>query len=51
VVKNAIAQYNAAQLLNQREQVSYAIRRALEERSKEFFIIIDDVSITELSFS
>jgi prohibitin 2 len=51
VVKNAIAQYNAAQLLNQREQVSYAIRRSLEERSKEFFIVIDDVSITDLSFS
>ena len=51
VVKNVIAQYNAAQLLNQMEQVSYAIRRALEERSKEFFIVIDDVSITELSFS
>jgi len=51
VLKTAIAQYNAAQLLNQRESVSYMIRRNLEERARDFNIIIDDVSLMNLAFS
>jgi len=30
--------------------VSAKIRRALEERGNNFYLVIDDVSITELTF-
>ena len=39
------AQYNATQLLTQREQVSYTIRQSLEQRARDFNILLDDVSI------
>ena len=37
--------------MNQREQVSLDILDMLKERASNFFIIIDDVSITHLTFS
>ena len=51
VLRGTIAQYNATQLLTQREQVSFIIRKTLEERAKIFSIVLDDVSITHLAFS
>lgn len=51
VLRSTIAQYNATQLLTQREQVSFLIRKTLEERASRFSIILDDVSITHLQFS
>lgn len=51
VLKSVVAQYNAAQLITQRELVSRMIRQRLTERAKDFNILLDDVSITHLSFS
>ena len=51
VCKMVVAQYNATQLLTQREQVSRRIKESLIERAQEFDIIMDDVALTELKFS
>lgn len=51
ILKSVIAQYNAEQLLTQREKVSQEIRTDLSKRAEEFFIILDDVSITHLKFT
>merc|ERR1719359_975537 len=50
VMKSTIAQYNAEQLLTQREQVSREIRDAIILRAKSFHILMDDVSITHLTY-
>jgi len=51
VLKSVVAQYNASQLILQRELVSRMIRQRLTQRAKDFNILLDDVSITHLSFS
>ena len=50
VLKSIVAQYDAAQLLTQREKVSREIREAITERCKAFDILLDDVAITHLNY-
>jgi len=50
-LKSVMAQYNAASLLTKRNEVSAAIRNDLEQRARDFNIILDDVAITDTQFS
>lgn len=50
VLKSTIAQYNAEQLLTHREHVSREIRDAIVTRASQFNILMDDVSITHLTY-
>lgn len=50
VLKAVVAQYNADQLITMREKVSMQIKDALSRRAETFGIVLDDVSITHLTF-
>ena len=45
VLKATVAQFDAAELITQREVVSARIRQDLLNRAKEFNILLEDVSI------
>ncbi len=47
---NTQAQFDAGELITQRDQVSAACKEALNARAKDFNIILDDISITHLTF-
>jgi regulator of protease activity HflC (stomatin/prohibitin superfamily) len=50
VLKAVVAKYNAQSMLTKREEVSRTIRDALDLRLRDFYILLEDVSITDLHF-
>ncbi|KAF9763939.1 Prohibitin-1, subunit of the prohibitin complex (Phb1p-Phb2p) [Fusarium sp. DS 682] len=50
VLKAIVAQFDAAELITQREAVSERIRNDLTLRASEFNIALEDVSITHMTF-
>jgi len=50
VLKAVVAQYDAGELITSRETVSLKISETLTERSRQFGLLLDDISITHLTF-
>uniref|UniRef100_A0A182VUL0 Band 7 domain-containing protein n=1 Tax=Anopheles minimus TaxID=112268 RepID=A0A182VUL0_9DIPT len=50
VLKAVVAQFDAGELITQREMVSQKVSDDLTERAAQFGVILDDISITHLTF-
>jgi prohibitin 1 len=50
VLKAVVAQFDAGELITQREVVSQKVSEDLMERATQFGLILDDISITHLTF-
>ena len=50
VLKAVVAQFDAGELITQRENLSAKVRKELVERAGNFSLILDDIAITHLTF-
>jgi len=50
VLKAVVAQFDAGELITQRELVSQRVSEELTERANQFGLILDDISLTHLTF-
>ena len=50
VMKAVVAQFNAEELITNRDLVSKLISEGITARSKDFHILLDDISVTHLTF-
>ncbi|RWS16468.1 protein l(2)37Cc-like protein [Dinothrombium tinctorium] len=50
VLKAVVAQFDAGELITQREVVSQRVSEELTERASQFGLILDDISLTHLTF-
>lgn len=51
VIRGVVAQYNAQQLISQRDQISFRIKMGLTQRAKQFNVLIDDFAISDIRFT
>lgn len=45
IAGSVLSQYNASQLISQRDNISYLIKQKLQDKSREFYIDLDDVAL------
>merc|ERR1711892_464902 len=50
VLKAVVAEFDAGELITQRETLSMRVHKELTARSEQFGLILDDISITHLTF-
>ena len=50
VLKAVVAEFDAGELITQREIVSQRVNQELTKRAEQFGLILDDISITHLTF-
>lgn len=50
VLKAVVAQFDAGELITQRETVSKRVNQELNKRAAQFGLILDDISLTHLTF-
>lgn len=50
VLKAVVAQFDAGELITQRELVSQKVNEELTERARHFGVILDDIALTHLTF-
>merc|ERR1711997_1173647 len=50
VLKAVVAQFDAGELITNREMLSNSVRKDLVSRAEQFGLILDDIAITHLTF-
>lgn len=51
VLKGVVAQYNAQQLISQRDQVSNQVCKAIEMRARQYNVLIEGLTISSVTFT